>query len=318
MNRAWISMPLGMLLGWSTASGERVEEGGNPVFEGADPEAVLVGDTVWVYPTHGPRQQFFVFSSRDLRVWDRHGPILDFADIGWIEENGSAWAPGVIERNGSYWLYYSVGPKPSHIGVASSGSPEGPFIDSGKPLLSDHNAPGFEAIDAMAFRDPVSGKYYLYAGGSAGATLRVFELNDDMVSFAREMEVETPPRFTEGAFMHHRDGIYYLSYSHGSWRHASYSVHYATSRSPTGPWTYRGAILTSDETYKGPGHHSFLFHPRTGQWLIFYHRYEGVEGPGPYQSRRVVAVDRVEYDDQGRIKPVEMTREGVQTGFGGD
>ena len=55
--------------------------------------------------------------------------------------------------------------------------------------------------------------------GSAGAKLRVFELNPDLVSFAREVPVETPPQFTEGVFMHVRDGRYYLSYSHGSWQH---------------------------------------------------------------------------------------------------
>ena len=55
-------------------------------------------------------------------------------------------------------------------------------------------------------RIPRSGKSYFYAGGSAGAKLRVFELNEDMVSFAREIPVETPPQFTEGAFMHYREG----------------------------------------------------------------------------------------------------------------
>jgi len=301
------------MLAWLLpACGDEIVVDGNPVFQGADPDVILVGDTVWVYPTHGPRRQFFAFSSKDLRTWQRHGPILDFDEIGWIEEGGRAWAPGIIEREGRYYPYYSVGPKPSHLGVASSHSPSGPFEDSGQALLSDDNAPGFEAIDAMVFKDPKSGRHYLYAGGSAGSTLRVFELNDDMTSFAREIEVETPPRFTEGTFMHYRDDVYYLSYSHGSWRHASYSVHYATAPTPTGPWTYRGAILESDERYKGPGHHSFLYHPPSGQWLIFYHRYENVEGSGPYRSSRVVAIDRVEYDEKGLIKPVHMTAESVR------
>ncbi|MCL4180542.1 MAG: hypothetical protein KJ072_22705 [Verrucomicrobia bacterium] len=48
------------------------------------------------------------------------------------------------------------------------------------------------------------------------------------VSFAREIEVKIPRHFTEGGYMHHANGRYYLSYSHGSWRHASYSVHHAT------------------------------------------------------------------------------------------
>src|SRR5690606_10045576 len=107
------------------------------------------------------------------------------------------WAPGVIEKDGKFYLYYSIGPKPSHIGVAVAESPSGPFFDSGQPLLADHGAPGFEAIDAMVFTDPVSGTSYFYAGGSAGANLRVFELAEDMVSFEREISVGTPSRFTE-------------------------------------------------------------------------------------------------------------------------
>src|SRR5690606_14410520 len=108
----------------------------------------------------------------------------------------------VIEKGGKFYLYYSIGPKPSHIGVAVANSPAGPFFDSGAPLLADNNVSTFEAIDAAVYTDPVSGKSYFYAGGSAGATLRVYELNEDMVSFARQVSVATPPYFTEGPFMH--------------------------------------------------------------------------------------------------------------------
>jgi beta-xylosidase len=181
-------------------------------------------------------------------------------------------------------------------------SPAGPFRDSGQPLLTGGD--GFEAIDPMAFTDPKSGVTYLYVGGSAGAKLRVFEMSRDLVSFTREIPVETPPQFTEGAFMHFHNGRYYLSYSHGSWRHSSYSVHYATSDSPTGPWHYRGAILTSDATRKGPGHHSFIQDPITGDWRIVYHRWENQTGDGPYRGTRQICVDRLTYDADGLIKPI--------------
>lgn len=284
---------------------------GNPVLRGADPHAVLFDGTVYVYPTTG-RGRFYAYSSTDWLTWQRHPEaILNFRDIDWIPRGKSAWAPAVIEKDGTWYFYYSVGPKPSHIGVASGPSPTGPFTDSGKALLSDNNDPSFEAIDPMVFRDPKTGKSYCYAGGSAGATLRVFEMADDMLNFAREIPVETPRRFTEGAFLHERNGTYYLSYSHGGWRDASYSVHYAASDSPLGPWTYQSAILTSDETYKGPGHHSFVHIPQTDQWLIVYHRWENVTGDGPYSGSRVTAIETVQYDPKGRILPITMTRQGV-------
>ncbi len=286
----------------------------NPILPGADPHALTVGNEVWLYPTwsRGPGGRFFAFSSTNLTDWQRHGPVLEFADSPWIKADGQerhqAWAPGVLARGGKYYFYYSVGPQnptPSRLGVAVGDGPAGPFRDSGQPLLTGGD--GFEAIDPMAFADPASGKCYLYAGGSAGAKLRVFELNPDLVSFAREIPVATPPQFTEGAFMHFREGRYYLSYSHGGWQNATYSVHYATADSPTGPWAYRGAILTSDATRKGPGHHSFFQKPGTGEWLIAYHRWENPAGDGPYRGSRQVCIDRVEYTDEGLIRPIVMT-----------
>jgi beta-xylosidase len=294
------------LLAFLTCGPLALSEPRNPILRGADPDVLLVDGTFWLYAT-GTGGRFYAHSSTDLESWERHGPILDFAEIPWIPRGKHPWAPGVIQHETRFYFYYSCGPKPSSIGVAVADHPAGPFRDSGRPLLQDHGDPGFEAIDAMAFRDPVSGKFYLYCGGSAGSRLRLFEMNDDLLGFRREIEVETPPHFTEGAYMHHHDGRYYLSYSHGSWRHASYSVHYATGESPAGPWTYQGPILTSNGTYKGPGHHSFLHMPDTGKGLIFYHRYENEVGDGPYRSPRQIAVERFHYLDDGRIAPIVMT-----------
>lgn len=289
--------------------------GSPPVLPGADPHATLIDGAVWVFPTWSdePRgQRFFAFSSTNLLDWKRHGPLLDLAQVPWVAEDRQpwhgAWAPCVFHRDGKWYFYYSVGPQnptPSRIGVAVADQPGGPYRDSGKPLLTGGN--GFEAIDPMVFQDPASGTTYLYAGGSAGARLRVFELAQDLQRFSREIPVETPPRFTEGAFVHRRNDRYYLSYSHGSYQRASYSVHYATGPSPIGPWTYEGPILTSDATRKGPGHHSFIQFPGTDDWRIVYHRWENVTGDGPYKGSRQVCIDRVEYDADGRIRPIRMS-----------
>lgn len=286
----------------------------NPILPGADPHALVVGKTVWIYPTWTPprRQQFYAFSSKDLQHWQKHGPVLDFDDVHWIKDDGQsshrAWAPAIVERRGTFYFYYAVGPQnptPSRIGVAVGHQAAGPFTDSGRPLLT--GGAGFEAIDPMVFTDPKSGKSYLYAGGSAGAKLRVFEMGDDLISLARELPVKTPPNFTEGAFMHFWNGKYHFTYSHGGWRDSSYSVHYATADSPTGPWHYHGVILSSDETHKGPGHHSFIRNPSNGKWLIVYHRWDGVIGDGPYNGFRQLAIEPVEYDAHGFIRRILMT-----------
>ena len=291
----------------------------NPIMPGADPHAVVIDDTVWIYPTNskGPGARFFAYESKNLSSWTEHGPVLDFKDLTWIHKDGrqqaNAWAPCLIHHDGKYYFYYSVGPQsdqfPAHIGVATGDSPAGPFTDSGQALLTGGN--GFEAIDPFVFHDEKNNRHLFFAGGSAGATLRVFILDPSLVRLDREIPTANPPKFTEGPFLHEHAGIYHLTYSHGGWRDASYSVHHATSTSPLGPWTYRGCILKSDARHKGPGHHSIIQKPGTNDWLIVYHRWNHSEGNGPYHGSRSIAIDRLEHGKNGTILPVVMTDDGI-------
>ena len=290
----------------------------NPVLRGADPHAVVAEKQVWIYPTGGGRpSEFFVWTSKNLTKWEKTGPVFRLEDASWVADDGvpdhGAWAPCVIQAGRKFYFYYSVGPQnptPSRIGVAVADSPTGPFIDSCKPLLTGGS--GFEAIDPFVFKDPKSGNNYFYAGGSAGAKLRVFELGADMVSFTRECDVETPKQFTEGVFVHFHNDRYYISYSHGNYRDDTYSVHYSTSPSPLGPWTYQGVILASNKRHKGPGHHSLIYLPGSKQWLIVYHRWNNRSGGGPYSGSREICIDRLEYGSDGSIRPVDMTDSGVE------
>ncbi len=287
------------------------------LFRGADPDVVTVGKTFYMYPTGGNigdnNWVFYAFSSTDLKNWTRSAPILNFKDIPWIYADGNPrhfpWAPCLEQKNGKFYFYYAVGDQnatPSRIGVAVSDSPTGPFKDSGQPLVTGGN--GFEAIDPMVFTDPKSGQTYLYAGGSSGSKLRIWQLSDDLLHTVREVPVETPPKFTEGVFIHYANGLYYLSYSHGGWHSPSYSVHYATSTSPLGPWTYHGPILVSDETRKGPGHHAFVQDPVSKRWYIVYHRWESAKAGGdPFGSGgRSLAIQPIHYEKNGEITPIEM------------
>lgn len=302
------------MLAFVLVGGPAPAQNAPPSFPGADPDIEAIDGRYWIYPTKsgGGESALFAWSSSDLKRWDQGEPLLKITDVAWIYDDGaprhSLWAPDMVAKGREgYFLYYSVGPQnptPSRIGVARCEGPAGPCRDSGKPLVTGGD--GFEAIDPAVFTDPRTGVTYLYAGGSAGATLRVWILKPDMVSIEREVEVATPPHFTEGAFMHVRDGLYYLSYSSGWWRNSSYSVHYAVSSSPTGPWRYKGPILTSDDAFKGPGHHAFLRDPRDGRWRIAYHRWEGQVGDGPYSGSRMITVQPIEYGDEGEIKPIRM------------
>jgi GH43 family beta-xylosidase len=286
----------------------------NPVLTGADPHVVVVGDMVWMYVTgYKEPTLLYGYSSTDLQHWERHGPILKAEDIPWFYDDGEKdrrlWAPCIIEKEGRWLLYFSVGPQrstaPSRIGVAVGTNPAGPFKAMDAPLLT--GGAGFEAIDPMVFVDASTGVAYLYAGGSAGAVLRIYELSGDWTALGREIKVETPPHFTEAPYMHERHGRYYLSYSSGDFRTAGYAVHYALADSPTGPWHYQGIVLESSKEHKGPGHHSILHDQARDQDFIVYHRWNHQKAAESYHAARQIAIDRLSYGEEGLLESVEMT-----------
>src|SRR3546814_11111627 len=122
----------------------------------------------------------------------------------------------MVAANGRHYLYFSVGPQnptPSRIGVATCAGLEGPCTDSGKPLIT--GGKGFEAIDPAVFVDPASQTPFLYAGGSAGAKLRVWALKADMMTIDRQIPVDTPPHFTATSFSPERARTHYPPNSQG-------------------------------------------------------------------------------------------------------
>lgn len=291
---------------------------GNPLFPGADPDVCIGDKSYWMYPTGAgdKTDSIYVHSSKDLQQWDTRGPVFKTSNAPWIQGDGQSrhdlWAPGIVHENNKYYLYYTMGVpdgKQCKIGVAVSDTPDGQFKDIGHPLISGGN--GFQAIDAMVFTDPKSGDHLLYCGGAGGTKMHVYKLNPDMVTVDKELPVSTPKNFSEGAFMSYRDGKYYMSYSHGVFWSPEYSVHYSISDSPTGPWTYKGPILQTNDEHMGPGHHAFLQNPNTGQWYIAYHRWNNTHPGDRLPDSRMIAIDKVEFDKDGNIIPIKMTDSGV-------
>lgn len=284
---------------------------GNPVFPGwyADPEIHFFEGRYTIYPTFSDdydKQTFFeVWSSSDLTDWRNEGRILDFADIPW-STNRAAWAPTIAEKDGTYYYYFSAGDG-AGIGVATSTSPTGPFKDAlGEPLIKEYHH-GAQPIDAHAFIDD-DGKAYLYYGGWGHAI--VVELGEDMVSTVGKFHEITPKNYVEGPFMLKRNGIYYFMWSEGGWGDSSYAVSYARADSPFGPFVREAKILGSDpEIGNGAGHHTVLQIPGTDDWYICYHRRPIDE---THANHRVTCIDRMTFDEEGRILPVKITKEGVE------
>jgi hypothetical protein len=305
----------------------------NPVFPGlhADPEVLYSEQTCkyYIYPTTDGafgwhNHDFKCFSSEDLVNWKDEGVILDLQDLDWGKEY--AWAPCIIEKkigDGYRYYYYFVANK--SVGVAVADRPEGPYHDAlGHALLSQEEigAPN-QVIDPDVFRDPATGKYYLYWGNSY---LWMAELADDMVSLVPGTMRELIPRsrigeyhYLEGTYVFERNGLYYFMWSENITRSARYCIRYLISDSPV-EFVRNGQpakveeqiILQQDPSLQifGTGHNSVLNIPGTDKWYMVYHRFTRPEGikmglSGGYN--REICIDPMYFNPDGTIVPVKPT-----------
>jgi len=310
----------------------------------ADPEIRIFNHQYWIYPTssdpagdHSPTSSFNslqqqlrsghvvhpvyllhtsldAFSSHDLVHWTRHKHVLEVKNISWAAY--AIWAPSAIHLNGKYYLFFAANDIqkndtfPGGIGLAVSNSPSGPFVDAlGHPLIGQFHL-GAQPIDPMIFRDD-DGSLYLYFGGQGHCV--VARLAPDLKSVVPMADGQlykelTPDHYVEGPFMIKRDGTYYFMWSEGSWENESYGVAYAKSSSPTGPFVRAGKILsTNPSVANGPGHHSVVQIPGSDDWYIVYHRHpRGTTGA----NQRVMAIDRMVFNNRGEISPVSITANG--------
>ena len=282
-----------------------------------DGEPRVFGDRIYVYGSHDSKDSID-FCDYKLKVWSApvsdptkwvcHGDIFRSrdghdspSDVDWTDE--LLFAPDVVERGGKYYLYaYIVNAKGC---VAVADRPEGPFR-----LLSRYEYDIPNHYDNGTFIDPGvlvddDGRVYIYCGYQGSY---MCELKDNMyeaVPGSYKLDIiptAEPHRFFEACSPRKINGTYYLIYSpqRGS------CLDYATSDSPTGPFTYRGTIIDNGIDFPGGNDHGSVCCVN-GQWYIFYHRMTN----GTIMSRRG-CVERIEILPDGTIPQVEMTSLGFE------
>lgn len=312
-------MPMALAVSTSTVHAQ-AKTSGNPIFPGwyADPEAAVFDKTYWVYPTFSApyKDQVFLdaFSSKDLVNWKKHPRILDTSAVKWAKK--AVWAPAIVKKDKEYFLFFGANDIQSDqetggIGVAVAKRPEGPYKDHiGKPLVDKfHN--GAQPIDQFVFKDK-DGQYYLIYGGWKHCNIA--KLSDDFKSLVPFDDGETykeitPDNYVEGPYMFMRNGKYYFMWSEGGWTGPDYSVAYAISDSPMGPFKRIGKILKQDPAIaRGAGHHSVIHNEKKDLWYIVYHRRPLTETDG---NHRETSIDVMSFDENGLIRPVVITKEGV-------
>ncbi|OEK07972.1 hypothetical protein A8C32_16045 [Flavivirga aquatica] len=285
----------------------------------ADPTARVFDGKLYIYPSHdivppknvkAPRfcmPDYHIFSLEEGITLKDHGPILDQNEVPWGKKNTyGMWAPDCIKKENMYYYYYPAPPKDEssfrRIGVGVSKSPTGPF------KWEKNYIKGISGIDPGLFIDD-DNKTYLYFGG--GQDLFVSQLKDNMKEIAsKPIKIQgLPSGYKEGSFTFKKDGIYYFTFAH-VFPQEGYTIGYATSDNPKGPFTYRGKIM--DNISNGTNHHSIVNYK--GDWILFYHWWD-ISG---YNKLRSIRADYVTFMKDGTIKKVKPTLRGIGTAIIGD
>jgi arabinoxylan arabinofuranohydrolase len=298
---------------WLCGTGAYFSFAGNPFLPGyfADPTVSQFDGKFYLYATTdgygwgwitGP---LVCWESADFVHWRHRGPMVP-------QQTPCAWAPGhAIKAGNRYIMYPSLD---GQIYAMAGDSPAGPFTNAlgDQPFIKT----GFvnaQIIDGEPFEDDDGQRYFYFGNGQCYG----MKLGPDAVSVAGEPVMLTPPNYTEGPYVFKRHGKYYLMWSRGNCCTPGYQVHYAMGDSPLGPFHYeadRNPVLQADfnrppgQYISGPGHHCVLNPKGTDDYYIVYHRH-----PYPWFSglNRRVAVDRMEFEADGRIKPIRGTDTGI-------
>jgi beta-xylosidase len=276
----------------------------------ADPTARVWADgKLYIYGSNDESKTEFcsythhLLSTSNLKNWELTKNI--FSSKGEKDEiiynDNMLFAPDCFYKNGTYYMYYCQ-PGNDAEGVATSKSPLGPF-SNGKKLYTK----GINEIDPTVFMDDDGQAYYMWGQFTAKiAKLKPNMTEIDTTTIKDNILTEKEHFFHEGAFMTKRNGIYYLVYANIGRLNSPTCIGYATSKSPMGPYKYRGVIV--DNSHCDPNNwnnHGSIVEFK-GNWYVLYHR----ATHNSYVLRKA-CIEPITFNKDGTINEVEMTSQGV-------
>jgi beta-xylosidase len=287
----------------------------NPVskFDFPDPHVIRVEDTYYAYGTTNGSSNIHMMRSSDLVHWEELADALPALPKWSVLNSGYTWAPGVMQVEDKFLMYYVARDKELDrqcIGVGVSDHPAGAFVDPNDEAFVCQGELG-GSIDPYPFRDD-DGKLYLLwknDGNCCGLDIWLWiqELSPDGLTLvgepvkliARDQPWERP-LIENPAMVKHNDK-YYLFYSGNWWESYEYAVGYAVCETVTGPcekplsepwFQYNPPVM-------GPGGESFFTDTEGNLWMA-YHAWTGANVGYP-AGQRSLRIDLVTFDQD---KPV--------------
>ena len=271
----------------------------------ADPAPYVHNDTVYLYTTHDEddatgfkMKDWLLYTSTDMVNWQDRGAVASLKDFRWYKGDNGAWAECVVERNGKWYMYCPI--HGHGIGVLVADSPYGPFKDPiGKPLVwqKEH----WNDIDPTVFIDD-DGQAYMYWGNP---DLYSVKLNEDMISCAGEI-VKHPKieDYQDGPWFYKRGKNYYLAFASTC---CPEGIGYAMSKSPMGPWKYKGHVM--NHTHRTRGNHPGIIEYK-GKSYCFGLNYDVLRfRTNEHSERRSVSAAEMEYNADGTIRELPYFQE---------
>jgi len=270
-------------------------------FDFPDPDVLFVGGTYYAYGTNSAGGNIQIISSTDLVNWHLVGDALP-REPSWAVP-GATWAPAVIDLGGNFLMYYTTTTLfgSQCISVASSGGPQGPFLDeSSGPLVCQTSDGG--SIDPSPYQDGAGNLYLTWKsiGGSLPATIwsQPLSSNGDAMSGSPAVLLQ-PTESWEGGIVEAPtmvlvDGQYYLFFSGSNWDSSQYAIGVARCQGPTGPCSEAlgQPLLTSEAGFSGPGGPAIFTDSGGSLWMAFAAWLPGSVG---YPNARLLFLRRLTF-----------------------
>ncbi len=246
-----------------------------------------------------------IFRSRNLVDWTWCGSVFDGLEnaANWGTKDAGVWGPSVIKVGNRYNYYYGLStwgdPNPG-IGVASSPTPYGPWVDHGK-ILDSVDSGVKNSIDPQALY--VGDKLYLVWGSFFG--IGIIELTEDgLEPYVGSTNLKEYTKYIikdnttdgimdvninyEGSYIVQKDNKFYYFGSQGtclSGTNSTYKVKVGVSDSIFGPYkgsdnfelddkngSFGDLVVSPSSEVAGTGHNTII-KDFDGRYWILYHGY---------------------------------------------
>ena len=277
-----------------------LREGDSNFLYVCDPAAEVFEGKVYVYCSHDQpdavnyesMKDYVILESSDMKTWINHGVSLDpQLDKGFEYAQSNMNAPDAVHKDGWYYWYFPS--DITHVGVAKSKSPTGPWESAVTNEMTT-------IFDPTVIVDD-DGQAYIFGNdhwvdiGDKGSHIMGAKLKDNMVELDGPWVRLTKETVNEAVHVFKRKGIYYFSARVGG------VTKYWMADSPLPKYAdFKGELAPNSP--KSPNHTSVI--EFNNQWYLFYHRGDVNNGS---RYKRSVCFDKMNFREDGTIEPIVYT-----------